>query len=54
MSVEKAMKMRAIKIRISRIVRFCCMVVVLGMQTLLQGSWTVSKIEPLRTDNTLP
>ncbi|SDL64800.1 hypothetical protein [Kriegella aquimaris] len=29
---------------------FCCMVLVLGAQALLKGSWTVEETKPIKTD----
>lgn len=45
---EKVMKLKSIKDRFVNMVRCCSMVVVLGMQTLLQGSWKVSEIERIQ------
>ncbi|PWK25697.1 hypothetical protein LX92_00440 [Maribacter polysiphoniae] len=36
------------KARIKNIITFCCMVVVLGTQALLEGSW---KVEPHKSNN---
>ncbi len=29
---------------------FCCMVLVLGAQALLKGSWAVEETKPIKTD----
>ena len=36
------------KKRLIKLFNFCLMVVLLGMQNLLQGSWKVQKIEPAK------
>ncbi|WP_175416271.1 hypothetical protein [Aggregatimonas sangjinii] len=37
------------KTEIIKIATFVCMVVVLGMQTLLQGSWRIPKTRSIKT-----
>jgi len=39
------------KTEIIKIVTFACMVIVLGTQALLQGSWSVQETEPLKSKN---
>jgi len=38
------------KIAISKMTTFVCMVVVLGLQALLQGSWRVTETQPIKTN----
>ncbi|CAM4120025.1 hypothetical protein [Zobellia nedashkovskayae] len=39
------------KAEIVKVVTFFCMFIVLGMQTLLQGSWKVNETEPIGRDH---
>ncbi|WP_262897676.1 hypothetical protein [Zobellia barbeyronii] len=39
------------KTEILKVVTFLCMFIVLGMQTLLQGSWRVNETESIRGDH---
>ena len=39
------------KTEIIKIVTFACMVLILGTQALLHGSWRVQEVEPLKSKN---
>ncbi|WP_276168903.1 hypothetical protein [Zobellia alginiliquefaciens] len=36
------------KVEIIKVATFVCMFIVLGIQTLLQGSWRVGKTKPIK------
>ncbi len=44
------MKMKRLKSSISKLLNFCCMFVLLGIQSLLHGSWTVADTKPISTE----